>query len=122
MGGKAGMINAYTTAAILDSLKDPVMFVDTGHTIRYMNKAAVAHFDQGKALLGTSLLDCHNRRSCEIIVETLAAMRDGEDERLITDNEKHRIYMRAVRDASGQVIGYYERYAPPGVPSNEETQ
>ena len=109
------MIDAPTMAAILDSLKDPVMFVDTEHTIRYMNKAAVAHFDDGEALLGTSLLDCHNERSNEVIVETLAAMRKGEDERLITDNEKHRVYMRAVRDASEEVIGYYERYAPPAV-------
>jgi len=107
------MIDASTMAAILESLKDPVMFVDTGHIIRYMNKAAVAHFDDGEALLGTSVLDCHNEHSCKVIVETLAAMRQGEDERLITDNEKHRIYMRAVRDASGEVIGYYERYAPP---------
>jgi len=109
------MIDASTMAAILESLKDPVMFVDTDHTIRYMNKAAVAHYDEGGVLLGTSLLDCHNERSCEVIEDTLAAMRKGEDERLISDNEKHRIYMRAVRDASGEVIGYYERYAPPAV-------
>ena len=89
------------------------MFVDTEHVIRYMNTAAVAHFDDGEALLGTSLLDCHNKRSRKVILETLAAMREGEDERLISDNEKHRIYMRAVRDAAGKVIGYYERYAPP---------
>ncbi len=40
-------------------------------------------------------------------------MRTGLEERLITDNEKHRIYMRAVRDENGQVLGYYERYEPP---------
>jgi hypothetical protein len=34
-------------------------------------------------------------------------MQAGEEERLITDNEKHRIYMRAVRSADGQVVGYY---------------
>jgi nitrogen-specific signal transduction histidine kinase len=107
------MIDASVMAAILDSLKDPVMFADTEHAILYMNKAAVAHFDDGEALLGTSLLDCHNERSCEIILETLEAMHKGEDERLITDTEKHRIYMRAVRDTAGEVIGYYERYAPP---------
>jgi hypothetical protein len=33
-------------------------------------------------------------------------------ERLITDNEKHRIY-RAVRGPDGQVLGYYERYESP---------
>jgi len=107
------MIDSSVIRAILESLKDPVMFVDTGHLIRYMNKAAIAHFEDGKALLGTSLLDCHNERSCEIIVETLAGLRDGEEERLISDTEEHRIYMRAVRSASGEVIGYYERYGPP---------
>jgi PAS domain-containing protein len=29
-------------AAILDSLKDPILFADTDHIIRYMNKAAIA--------------------------------------------------------------------------------
>ena len=43
----------------------------------------------------------------------LAAMHEGLDERLIADNEKHRIYMRAVRDEDGNVLGYYERYEPP---------
>jgi hypothetical protein len=30
-----------------------------------------------------------------------------------TDNEKQRIYMRAVRGVDGQVLGYYERYELP---------
>jgi DUF438 domain-containing protein len=109
------MIDATTMAAILDSLKDPVLFADTGHVIRYMNQAAIAYYEEGESLLGTPLLDCHNERSQRMIVEILAAMQAGEvkEEQLITDNEEHRIYMRAVRDAEGQVIGYYERYAPP---------
>jgi len=40
---------------------------------------------------------------------------EGLEERLITDNEEHRIYMRMVRDADGKVLGYYERYEPPKV-------
>jgi hypothetical protein len=48
-----------------------------------------------------------------MMIEILAAMHEGEDERLITDNEKHRILMRAVRDSDGRVLGYYERYEPP---------
>ncbi len=107
------MIDASLMAAILDSLKDPVVFVDTGHVIRYMNKAAVAHYDDGAALLGRSVLDCHNANSQRQIIEILAAMQTGENERLITDNEKERIFMRAVRDANGALLGYYERYEPP---------
>ena len=107
------MIDAALMAAILDSLKNPVTFVNTEHTIRYMNKAAIAHYDQGLALIGTSVLDCHNQHSQKIILEILAAMQDGEEERLIADDEKRHVYMRAVRDNEGQLLGYYERYEPP---------
>ena len=106
-------------AALLDSIKDPVLFADTQHVIRYMNKAAIAHFDDGAALLGRSLLDCHNENSRRKIVEISAAMHVGEDERLISEDDKQRIYMRAVRDADGRLLGYYERYEPfakPGRP------
>lgn len=100
-------------AAILDSLKDPLLFADTEHIIRYMNKAAIVYYSEGESLLGRSLLDCHNEQSQRQIIEILDAMQSGEEERLITDNEKHRIYMRAVRGPDGQVLGYYERYEPP---------
>jgi len=107
------MIDSATMAALLDSLKDPLLLADTDHVVRYMNKAAIAYYTEGEALLGTSLLDCHNERSQQTMVEILAEMQQGLEERLITDNEKHRIYMRAVRDPQGQVLGYYERYEPP---------
>ena len=106
--------------ALLDSMKDPVLFADTKHIIRYMNRPAVEHYEEGRSLLGRSLLDCHNEDSCRQIIEILAAMRDGLTERLITDNEKHRIYMRAVRDGSGRLLGYYERYEPPAAPATTE--
>jgi DUF438 domain-containing protein len=109
------MVDAGLMAAILDSLKDPVLFADTQHVTRYMNKAAIAHYEEGESLIGRSLLDCHNERSQAMMIEILAAMHEGENERLITDNEKHRIYMRGVRDADGNVLGYYERYEPPSV-------
>lgn len=107
------MLDAPLMAALLDSLKDPVVFVDTSHVVRYVNKTAIAHFDEGTGLLGRSVLDCHNQASQQQIIEIMAAMETGEEERLITDNEKHRIFMRAVRDPDGKLIGYYERYEPP---------
>ncbi len=107
-------------AAVLDSLKDPVMFVDMDHIIKYMNKAAVGHFDAGEALLGTSLLDCHNEQSNKVILEVAAAFETGEDERLISDTDKYRIYMRVVRSPDGKAIGYYERYAPPAKQGESE--
>jgi PAS domain-containing protein len=106
-------IDALLMAAILDSLKDPLLFADTDHVTRYMNRAAVEYYDEGQELIGRSLLECHNERSQEMMVDILAAMHAGEEERLITDNEEHRIYMRAVRDQDGRVLGYFERYEPP---------
>ena len=114
------MIDASLMAAILDSLKDPILFADTEHVTRYMNKAAIAHYaEDGQELIGRSLLDCHNERSQQMMIEILAEMHEGQEERLITDNEKHRIFMRVVRDTDGQVLGYYERYEPP---SRDEAQ
>ena len=107
------MIDATLMAALLDSLRDPLLFADTDHVIRYMNTSAIEHYDEGKSLIGRSVLDCHNEQSQETIVEVLTAMHIGEEERLITDSEEQRIYMRAVRDADGQLLGYYERYEPP---------
>jgi len=105
------MLDVAFLSAILESLKEPILVADTGHVTQYMNKAAIAHYLGGVSLIGRSLLDCHSEQSQQEMVEILAAMHDGLDERLITDNEKHRVYMRAVRGADGQVLGYYERYA-----------
>ena len=100
-------------AAILDSLKNPVLFADTEHVTRYMNRAAIDHYEEGTSLIGRSVLDCHNERSQQIMIQILADMHEGLEERLITDNEKWCIYMRSVRDPDGKLLVYYERYEPP---------
>ena len=97
----------------LDSLKNPYLFADTDHIIIYMNKSATTHYKEGRKLLGTNVLDCHNENSQKIMLEIFAAMKEGEEERLIADDEKRRIFMRAVRDNDGKLLGYYERYEPP---------
>ena len=108
------MVDAGFLAAVLDSLKDPVLVADTQHVTRYMNRAAIAYYKEGESLIGRSLLDCHNVASQQMMIDILAAMQsDGLVEQLVTDNEKDRIYMRAVRDSAGLVLGYYERYEPP---------
>lgn len=107
------MIDASLMAALLDSITDPVVFVDLEHVIRYLNKAAIAHYAEGNALCGRSVFDCHNVDSQRQIIEIVDAMQAGEDERLITDNEQHRIFMRAIRAPNGRLLGYYERYEPP---------
>jgi PAS domain-containing protein len=113
------MVRKMLLAAILDSLKEPILVADTEHVIRYLNKAASDFYEEGESLIGSSLLDCHNERSQQMMVEILAEMHEGLTERLITDNEEHRIYMRVVRGPDGEVLGYYERYAPPAVENQD---
>ena len=78
-----------------------------------MNAAAIAHYSGGASLLGQSVLECHNRQSQKMMLDILDAMYEGEEERIITDDEEPRLYMRAVRSPDGALLGYYERYAPP---------
>jgi hypothetical protein len=78
-----------------------------------MNAAALSHYEGGESLLGTSVLDCHNKKSQEKMIEILASMQGGEIERLIVNDAEERIFMRVVRDGNGRVLGYYERYEPP---------
>jgi hypothetical protein len=106
------MIDRQMMSAILESLKDPLLFADTDHTVRYMNSAAMAHYRGGETLMGTSLLDCHNEQSRREMIDNLEAMRGGMEERLISEKEAFRIYMRAVRDGGGRLVGYYERFEP----------
>lgn len=99
--------------ALLNSIKDPILFADTNHIVQYMNKAAIAHHTGGEKLLGSNLLECHNEESQKMMIEILAEMKNGLEEKLITDNEKYRIFMRAVRDKNDNLLGYFERYEPP---------
>ena len=88
------MIDKTTMGHILDSLKNPVVFADMDHKMVYMNKSAKTHYEQGEKLLGTSIFDCHNEQSNKIIVEIIEEMKNGLDERRITDDEEHRVYSR----------------------------
>jgi PAS domain-containing protein len=104
------MVDQTTLLAILDSLPEPILVADTDHVTRYMNRAAAEFYEGGTDLVGRSLLDCHNEQSQREMIEILAAMHGGEQERLITIKEDRRVFMRAVRDADGNLLGYYERY------------
>ena len=57
--------------SVIDMDRNSVVICDTGHKIVYMNPAAVKNYSKsgGKALLGSSVLDCHNERSREIILK-----------------------------------------------------
>lgn len=99
--------------SLLNSIKDPILVANTNHIVQYMNEAAIKHYEEGEGLLQSNLLNCHNEESQTVMIEILADMQNGLEEKLITDNEKYRIFMRSVRDEDGNLLGYFERYEPP---------
>jgi DUF438 domain-containing protein len=100
---------------ILDSYPYPILFVDCDHIIRYMNKRAEYHYYQERGyrdLIGKSLFDCHqNPRSEEMIKLSVEILKNHGKEIFLTVNERNeRIYIVPVRDKSGDLVGYFERF------------
>lgn len=95
---------------LLDSLKDAFVFCDLDHMIRYMNRAAFARYAGRPAAVGRSIFDCHTEESNAQIIEIVGRFVAGEDEVFLSDRKGERIFMRAVRDDGGSLVGYYERY------------
>lgn len=102
-----------TLMALLEQYKFPILFVDTEHVIRYANEAARSQFsvETAEGLVGSSLFDCHNPRSRQMILEYYELLLQGKDELFIQENSKGQlVHMVSVRDSSGDLLGYYERY------------
>ena len=98
---------------IFDSWDKPIVYVDRNHIIKYMNTPAKIHYAKWGDTIGKSIFHCHNEKSSQIIKNAFAKLEKGKEEVLIGNNEKHRVYMRGVRDDHGNLIGYCERYDPP---------
>jgi len=98
---------------ILDSWNSPVVFADVEHIIRYMNAPARKAYEKWGDVIGKSVFSCHNENSCRIIQDIFLKLQNGAEEVLYSDNKKHRVYMRGMRDREGHLLGYYERYEAP---------
>ena len=93
-----------------------VVICNLEHEIIYMNPAAVTAYAKrgGTALVGRSLLDCHNPESCEKIHKVVDWFAESKDHNVIYTfhNEKQNkdVYMVALRKEDGELIGYYEKH------------
>ncbi|MDE6732457.1 MAG: PAS domain-containing protein [Oscillospiraceae bacterium] len=100
--------------SVLESDSAPIVICDLNHTIFYMNPAAKARYQKHGELTGTSIFDCHNADSNEKIrrvVEWFKA--DKSHNKVYTfrnDKENKDVYMIALRDDRGELIGYYEKH------------
>lgn len=102
--------------SVLDQDTAPVVLCDLEHTIIYMNRAAIKRYEKrgGSALIGKSLLNCHNNESREIINKVIDWFSQSKENNIIYEykntEENKDVYMVALRDDSGQLIGYYEKH------------
>ena len=102
--------------SVLDMDKAPVVLCDLEHKVVYMNKTAIERYSKqgGAALLGKSLLNCHPPKAREIITEVLEWFAADPEHNVIyefrNDEENKDVYMVALRDDEGKLIGYYEKH------------
>ncbi|MDE6663629.1 MAG: PAS domain-containing protein [Lachnospiraceae bacterium] len=102
--------------SIIEQDKCPVVICNLEHEIIYMNPAAIARYHKsgGDKLIGTSLLNCHNDKSCELIKKVIAWFEENTENNIIytfrNPKENKDVYMVALRDENGALIGYYEKH------------
>lgn len=103
-----GLLEADASAVVICSLE---------HEIIYMNPTAIERYAKwgGEALLGKSLLDCHGPGSGEAIQKIVDWFRKSRQNNVIytsyNEKENKDVYMVALRDGDGGLIGYYEKHA-----------
>ena len=102
--------------SVLEADRAAVVICDLDHVIIYMNSAAAERYGKwgGKALVGKSLLACHNDRSKEMIQKVVDWFKESKDHNLVytsyNPKENKDVYMVALRNDAGDLIAYYEKH------------
>ncbi len=102
--------------SITDQNPCPVVICNVEHEIIYMNPAAVVRYAKrgGAALVGQSILVCHNPHSGELIKNVVAWFQESAEHNILytyhNDRENKDVYMVALRDEDEALIGYYEKH------------
>ena len=100
--------------AILDSIPYRIVFVDTEHIIRFLNKEARHHYYDVRGygeLVGKSIFECHSEKSREMLIAAVEKLRNhGNEIYLGVSVYNERKYINPVRNEKGELIGYFERF------------
>lgn len=102
--------------SVLEQDRSAMVLCDLEHTIIYMNPAAGERYAKsgGMALLGKSLLDCHPPQANEMIYRVVEWFKADRMHNLIytfrNEKENKDVYMVALRNDNGELIGYYEKH------------
>ena len=98
--------------SVLDADTAPVVICDLEHTVVYMNPASILRYHAD--LTGKSLKACHNAESGAKIDRVVAWFAESKDNNIVftsrNDKENKDVYMIALRDDNGTLIGYYEKH------------
>jgi DUF438 domain-containing protein len=98
--------------SILEQDKAPIVVCDLESTVVYMNPSAIARYR--KDLTGCNLKNCHPAAANEKIDRVLAWFRKDRSNNIVytfrNEEENKDVYMVALRDDEGTLIGYYEKH------------
>ncbi len=102
--------------SIIDQDQCSVVICNLEHEIIYMNPAAVERYGKrgGAGIVGQSIFACHNRQSEELIRQVVDWFAESTAHNRIytfhNEKENRDVYMIALRDGAGTLIGYYEKH------------
>lgn len=100
--------------SIIEQDRCAVVVCSIHDEIIYMNPAAKGYYAKHGNLIGKSITECHNDRSREMIARVREWFRKSPDNNIVYTfhNEKQNkdVYMVALRDKDGNLIGYYEKH------------
>ena len=98
--------------SVIDADTAPVVICDLEHTVVYMNPASVARYQVD--ITGKSIKLCHNAESNEKIDRAVAWFKESKDNNIVftyhSEKENKDVYMVALRDDNGFLLGYYEKH------------
>ena len=104
-------INSFLKS-VIDSDLAPVVICNLEHTVVYMNPASIARYHTD--LTGKSIKACHNADSNAKIDRVVAWFAESKDNNIVytsrNDKENKDVYMVALRNDNGTLIGYYEKH------------
>ncbi len=99
--------------SLIDQDTAPIVICDMESMVVYMNPAAIARYKVD--LTGRSVKSCHPKEANEKIDRVLDWFRKDKSHNCVytfrNDQENKDVYMIALRDDEGNLIGYYEKHA-----------
>lgn len=98
--------------SILEQDKAPIVVCNMQSIVVYMNPSAIARYKID--LTGRSIKDCHSNEANEKIDLVLEWFKKSTENNIVytyrNDKENKDVYMVALRDDIGTLIGYYEKH------------